>query len=71
MSLSATAHDSDNGPSPLAYRWSANGRAINGQTQPTLTFTCTTPGTVMIQVAASDGDATCIDTASAMLMCSP
>jgi len=71
MNLTATAHDSDNGPSSLTYQWIANGRPINGQTSPTLMFTCTTPGNVSIEVTASDGDPSCTDSSTATVMCSP
>ena len=72
MSLTATAHDTDNAPNPsLAYRWFANGHVINGQQTSTLTFTCTSAGNVDIRVTVSDGDGSCNDTASATLMCSP
>ena len=71
MNLTATAHDSDNGPSPLGYKWFANGGQINGQTTPTLTFTCTSAGNITIKVTVTDGDVTCNDSASATLVCSP
>ena len=70
MSLSVSAHDADNGPNALAYRWSANGRTLNGQVQSTLTFTCTSVGSVTIMVAVSDGTP-CTDSATVTLTCSP
>ncbi|HVW24741.1 MAG TPA: hypothetical protein VHC69_05195 [Polyangiaceae bacterium] len=71
MSLTATAHDSDDGPNPLSYQWLANGHAINGQTTPNLTFTCTSAGNVSISISVSDGDPACNDSSSVTLMCSP
>ena len=71
MSLLATAHDSDNAPSPLSYRWQANGQDISGQTSPSLTFTCTTVGNVSVQVIVSDGDSACNASSSITLTCSP
>jgi hypothetical protein len=71
MNLTATAHDSDNGPSPLSYQWVANGRPINGQTSSTLTFTCTSAGNVTIKINVSDGDPSCGDSQTITLMCSP
>jgi hypothetical protein len=56
LALSALAHDPDTGPSALAYRWSANGQVLAGKTAPTLNFTCTSPGTLVIAVRVSDGD---------------
>jgi hypothetical protein len=71
MNLTATAHDSDNGPSPLSYKWFANSHQVTGQTSPTLTFTCTSAGNVTMKVVVSDGDVSCNDSATATLMCSP
>jgi hypothetical protein len=69
--LTTAAHDSDNGPSPLAYKWLANGALLRSQTQPTMTFTCTTPGQVTIASAPSDGDPACTDSLAASVTCSP
>jgi hypothetical protein len=71
MVLSVVAHDSDNGPSVITYKWSANGRALPGQTQPTLTFTCTSVGSVAVRSGVFDGDPNCVDTLIANLVCSP
>jgi hypothetical protein len=69
--LSASAHDADNGPSPLTYKWTINGAPLGNHPQPTLTFTCTSPGAVTIKVAISDGDpdAACGDSLAATVTC--
>jgi hypothetical protein len=68
ISLSAVAHDSDDGPSAITYKWRTNGRLLNGLTQPNFTFTCTSVGNVTIAVSASDGK--CEDSLSATITCS-
>ena len=70
-SLTTTAHDSDNGPAPLGYQWSANG-AILKTTGPNLTLACSSPGDIAIQVALSDGDSSpgCVDHLSVSVRCS-
>jgi hypothetical protein len=72
LTLTATAHDSDNGPSPLSYKWTANGAALN-HPEPVLTFTCTTAGTFNLKVAVSDGDPNpgCGDDSTAVVTCDP
>jgi hypothetical protein len=69
VTLNAGAHDSDNGPSSLSYRWTANGGTIPGQTQPSLMFTCTSVGAVTIAATVSDG--ACTDALTLTLTCSP
>lgn len=68
--LTTTAHDSDNGPAPLSYEWSANG-AILKTKGPNLTFACSSPGDVVVQVVLSDGDTSpgCADRLSVNLRC--
>ena len=70
-SLSATAHDSDQGPAPLSYAWAANGFKLAKQTAPTLRFVCTSPGQFSISVGVSDGDPTpsCTDSLAAQVSC--
>ena len=70
-SLVASAHDSDNGPSPIAYKWAINGAPLGNHPQPTLNFTCTSAGTVAIKVSVSDGDPdpTCTDSLAAFVTC--
>ena len=72
MSLAATAHDADNGPSPLSYKWEIHGAPLPNHPQPTLVLTCTAPGTFNVAVTVSDGDPTpgCSDTLPAAVTCS-
>ena len=46
VALAVTAHDSDNGPSPLSYQWTAASGAFSNATSATPTFTCSTAGPV-------------------------
>jgi hypothetical protein len=70
-SMSVVAHDSDNGPAPLTYAWSANGLLIAHQTAPALSFACSSRGDVTVAAIVSDGDANpgCPGTASAKVTC--
>ena len=73
VALSAAAHDSDAGPSPLTYAWTVNGGTLSNATIPNPTFTCgSTPGTVTIGLTVGDGDpaATCADTQTTQITCS-
>jgi hypothetical protein len=71
IALTSLAHDSDNGPAPLSYKWTANGAALKSS-QPNLNFTCTSPGAVIFEVTASDGDPnpSCADKLSIRVNCS-
>jgi hypothetical protein len=73
VALAVTAHDTDNGPSPLAYQWSAPSGFFSDPTSATPTFTCNTPGPVTLTVSVSDGDQTpgCPDSLSLVIMCEP
>ena len=66
-SLSTAAHDSDDGPSPLAYFWAANGLRLSGQTAPALRFACSSLGDVTIAATVSDG--ACKDILSVKVSC--
>jgi hypothetical protein len=72
LSLSAVAHDSDAGPSPLSYSWTSTGGAFSSATSATPTFTCTKAGTQTVNLSVSDGDSTanCAATASVAVTCS-
>jgi hypothetical protein len=72
IALSASAHDSDNGPSALAYSWTASSGTFSDPTSATPTFTCTAPGTVTLTLSVSDGDtaANCADSTTASVTCS-
>jgi len=72
LSLTAAAHDSDAGPSPLSYRWSASSGTFNDATAQTPLFTCTAVGPVTVSLTVSDGDpaASCAGTLDTQLTCS-
>lgn len=55
-SLSALAHDADNGPAPLSYAWAVNGIKLSRQTAPTLSLACTSLGELTISATVADGD---------------
>jgi hypothetical protein len=73
VSLAIAAHDSDNGPSPLAYSWTATSGSFSDATSATPTFVCNAPGPVTLTAIASDGDSTpgCADTLSVVVTCEP
>jgi hypothetical protein len=56
VSLAVAAHDSDAGPSPLAYHWTSSSGSFDNASSVSPIFTCQFPGPVTITVAASDGD---------------
>jgi hypothetical protein len=70
-SLSVAAHDSDNGPSPLAYSWTVNGVKLPKQKASTLSFACSSAGQVTIAAGVSDGDPdpSCADAMSITVSC--
>jgi len=72
LALSIQAHDSDAGPSTLAYQWTATSGTFDDAALPAPTFTCTAPGTTTLKVSVSDGDPTagCADTATVDVTCS-
>jgi hypothetical protein len=69
--LAMVAHDSDNGPAPLAYSWAANGLKLPGKISPALAFACSSVGMVTITAFASDGDPnpTCASQSSVAVTC--
>ena len=73
VTLALTAHDSDSGPSPLAYSWSAPSGSFSNASSATPTFVCSTPGPVTLTATVSDGDPTpgCADTLSVVVTCEP
>ena len=70
ISLTSSAHDSDNGPGPLTYSWTANGAPLK-QHVPNLNFACSSVGSVALKVTASDGDPdpSCADSLTINLRC--
>jgi hypothetical protein len=71
IALSVAAHDSDSGPSPLAYSWTASSGTLSDAATAAPKFTCTEPGTVTLSVGVSDGDLSegCLDIATATVSC--
>lgn len=55
--------DTDNGPLPLAYSWTATSGSLSSTFVANPTFTCTQAGVVTLTATVSDGDAnpTCAD----------
>jgi phospholipase C len=72
LSLSAAADDPDNGPSPLAYSWTASGGTLTGANTASPSLECTSTGTVTVSVTVSDGDplASCAAQGSVQVTCS-
>ncbi len=72
LALSASAHDSDRGPSPLAYHWSASSGSFTDASAANPSFTCTVPGSVTLSLSVSDGDAdpNCASSSSVTVNCS-
>ncbi len=73
VSLAIAAHDPDNGPSPLAYAWTAPSGSFSNAASATPTFVCSAPGPVTLTATASDGDTTtgCAATMSVVVTCEP
>jgi hypothetical protein len=71
LGLSATAHDLDGAPAPLAYQWSATSGTLSDAAAPNPRFACTAPGPVTITLVVSDGDTTsgCPDTQTMLVSC--
>jgi hypothetical protein len=72
IALAGSAHDSDSGPSPVSYHWSATSGTFNDPTLQNPIFTCTGAGPATITLVASDGDTTpgCADTLTTVVTCS-
>ena len=72
MSVTAFAHDPDNGPSPLSYSWTSTSGSFSDPTSAAPTFTCTVAGGATLTVMVSDGDpaAGCADKATVVVTCS-
>jgi hypothetical protein len=71
VGLTAQAHDADNAPSPLTYRWTAPSGVFSDASSPNARFTCTAAGPVTLTVSVSDGDpgAGCADTTTVTVDC--
>ncbi|HEV8551643.1 MAG TPA: hypothetical protein VGQ57_21490 [Polyangiaceae bacterium] len=73
VTLAALAHDSDAGPSALAYQWTVTGGTLSSDSVKSPTFTCgSSAGSASVSVTVNDGDpaASCAATASATITCS-
>lgn len=73
VALTVQAHDADNGPAPLQYRWSTSGGQLGGITGGNATLTCTDGSFVTVTVFADDGDPTsgCAAIATVDVVCTP
>jgi hypothetical protein len=73
VALSSSAHDSDAGPSPLSFGWTSSDGSFSDPAAQRPTFRCTNPGTVTLHLTVSDGDpaASCADTATTQIICTP
>lgn len=70
MALDVIGHDPDVKPAALTFAWSATGGAtVSPATGVSSTLTCTAPGTVVVTVAASDGDSACANQLSFNVTC--
>ncbi len=56
VGLTAIAHDVDQAPSPLTYRWTASSGVLTDAAAQSTRFTCTGPGASTITLTVSDGD---------------
>ena len=72
VTLQGIAHDSDAGPSPLSYQWTATNGTLSSATAESPTFTCSAAGSATVTLTVTDGDAspTCADTFSTTISCS-
>jgi len=73
VALAIAAHDSDSGPAPLVYSWTAASGSFSDATSATPSFVCNAPGPVTLTATVSDGDTTpgCADTLSVVVSCDP
>jgi hypothetical protein len=67
--LSATAHDSNAGPAPLMFSWTATSGTLSGGTTANPTLLCTVAGPSVVTLSVTDGD--CTDTRTVTVICSP
>ena len=69
ITLSASAHDSNAGPSPLGYAWTTTAGTLTGATTAAPSLACTAPGAATLALTVTDGD--CTDAGSITVTCSP
>ncbi len=72
IALSAVAHDTDSGPSPLSFAWTTTSGTLSDATAQNPSLKCTTPGLATVTLKLNDGDpaASCADTLTAQVNCS-
>ena len=72
VTLQGMAHDSDAGPAPLSYQWTATNGTLSSATAQFPSFTCAAAGAATVTLTVADGDAspTCGDTSSITITCS-
>jgi hypothetical protein len=73
LALSASAHDLDGGPSPLAYQWTATSGVLSAPTATSTSLMCNAAGPVTVKVTVSDGDPAvgCPAMRTATVVCRP
>jgi hypothetical protein len=71
LALNASAHDSDAGPGPLTFAWTASAGTLDDATLRSPHFTCATAGPATVTVKVSDGDPaeSCAATVTAQVNC--
>jgi hypothetical protein len=71
VTLTATAHDKDSGPSPLTYHWTATAGTFSDANAQAPTYTCpSTAGTETLTLTVSDGSS-CTDMMPLTVTCTP
>ena len=56
LALTSSAHDADNGPSPLSYQWTATSGTFSDPSTQNPRFTCAAAGPATVTLTVSDGD---------------
>ena len=69
LSLNAIAHDSDAGPGPITFVWSATSGSFDAPSSATPKFTCTSAGVVTIGAVVSDGAPGCAEALTLTVAC--
>lgn len=71
LALDATAHDSDQEPASLSYRWTATSGTFSDASARNPNFSCAAVGSATLTLVVSDGDPTvaCADTGSVTVDC--
>ena len=71
VGLTATAHDADNGPSPLKAQWTSTSGVFTNAGALGTRFVCTSPGTATLTLTVSDGDSStgCPATSTVTVTC--